>query len=142
MLYKIFKLSIPLIKGEPMTNKKFIDKHAEEQPTVLSAQQTLLAAERTFFALIRTALSAIAGGVAILRLIEVGTSSHTIADYIIGETLIIWACALMIMAYVDYRKIQKQLIAHKKGAWRRYRFFILLAPLLMISVLLIWVTLS
>lgn len=123
-----------------MINHEHID-NLEEERTALSTERTLLAAERTFFSLIRTALSALAGGVAIIRLIAFRTLLHKIIAYGIGETLILWACALMIMAYRDYTKIHRQLVVHKKNARGHYRFFLLLAPLLMISILLIWVTL-
>ena len=64
-------------------------KNQEISDHMLAEERTLLAAERTFSAWLRTALAAIAGGVAILRLISFKTETHRIVAHIIGELLIL-----------------------------------------------------
>src|SRR5271168_467436 len=76
---------------------------------VLAQERTLLAAERTFSAWLRTALAAMAGGLAILRLVIFKTETHRIVAHIIGEILIVWACGLVIFSSIDYKKMRDKL---------------------------------
>jgi len=112
-----------------------------ETTNQLAEERTLLAAERTFSAWLRTALAAMAGGLAILRLIQFKTELHRLMAHIIGETLIIWGCALIILAAVDYQKTRKQLVIAQNYKSSQLGFLIIVLPLLLIATLLIWVTL-
>jgi len=116
-------------------------KNQETINDILAEERTLLAAERTFSAWLRTALAAMAGGLAILRLIIFKNEIHRIIAHIAGETLILWGCALIILASIDYKKIRSQLIRAKNYKSSQLGFLIIVAPLLLISTLLIWVTL-
>lgn len=120
-------------KGEGMENKEINYALAEER--------TLLAAERTFSAWLRTALAAMAGGLAILRLISFRTDLHRIIAHIIGEILILWAAALIILAAMDYKKTSGNLIWAKNYKSRSFGFLVICIPLFIITALLIWVTL-
>lgn len=115
-------------------------KDQEINSTMLAQERTLLAAERTYSAWLRTALAAMAGGIAILRLISFKTDIHRIIGHIIGETLIIWGCLLIVFSSIDYKKIHSQLIVknYKSSPWG---FMIIVLPLLIISTLLIVITL-
>ena len=120
-------------------NKTVIDQ--EKINNLLAEERPLLAAERTFSAWLRTALAAMAGGVAILRLINFKTEFHTIIAHIIGETLILWGCLLIIFSVIDYKKTRNKLINAKNYKSSPFGFFLIVMPLLLISALLIWVTL-
>lgn len=116
-------------------------KTPETPEHLLAKERTLLAAERTFFAWLRTALSAMAGGLAILRLIDFRTASHKLIAHIIGETLILWGCALIIMSTIDYKRSYDRLAAAHNSKNTQIRFFIIVLPLLVISALLVLITL-
>lgn len=106
----------------------------------LAQERTLLSAERTFAAWIRTAIAAMAGGVAILRLITFKTELHRIVAYIIGEMLIAWGLLLIAMALYDYKTLCNSFgIKHYKNF--PLRLAIITLPLLIIIILLIWITL-
>ncbi len=107
----------------------------------LAEERTLLAAERTFSAWLRTALSAMAGGLAIIRLIHFKSEFHRIIAQIMGETLIVWGCVVIILAAIDYKKIRHILIHAKNYKSSPIGFLIMVVPLLFICALLIWVTL-
>lgn len=112
----------------------------EKQDTQLAHIRTQLAAERTFSAWIRTALAALAGGLAILRLVVFKSELHQVIAHIIGELLIIWGSLLILLAAVDYKRMSDQLkVKHYKSS--AFGFLIIVGPLLMISLLLFWVTL-
>lgn len=117
-----------------MENKETINNQ-------LAEERTLLAAERTFSAWLRTALAAMAGGLAILRLIDFKSELHRTIAHIIGETLILWGCALVILASIDYKKIHNKLIMAKNYKSSQLGFLIIIVPLLLMSALLVWVTL-
>lgn len=108
---------------------------------VLAEERTLLAAERTFSAWVRTALATMAGGLAILRLISFKSDLHRIVAHIIGETLILWGCVVIVLASIDYKKTRKKLSMAKNYKSSELGFIIIVVPLLIISALLIWVTL-
>ncbi len=108
---------------------------------LLAEERTLLAAERTFSAWLRTALAAMAGGLAILRLIVFRTEFHKIVAYIIGETLILWGCLIIILSSIDYNKTRNKLTLAKNYKSSKIGYFTIVLPLLLISALLIWVTL-
>jgi putative membrane protein len=108
---------------------------------LLAEERTLLAAERTFSAWLRTALAAMAGGIAILRLISFKSESHRIAAHIIGETLMLWGCALIILSSIDYKKTRNKLTIAKNYKSSQLGFLIIVLPLLVMALLLIWVTL-
>ncbi len=116
-----------------MKNQELID-------SLLAEERTLLAAERTFSAWLRTALAAMAGGIAILRLISFKTEFHKIIAHIIGETLIIWGCAIIVLASIDYKKLRMRFTATSYKS-SQLGFLIIVIPLLVISALLVWVTL-
>lgn len=116
-----------------MKNQEIINNLAEER--------TLLAAERTFSAWLRTALAAMAGGIAILRLIHFKSESHRIIAHIIGEILILWGCALIVLSAIDYKKTHNKLTIAYNYKSSKLGFLIMVVPLLIISVLLAWVTL-
>lgn len=116
-------------------------EHQEKNSIILSEERTLLAAERTFSAWIRTALSAMAGGVAILRLIVFKTELHKIIAHVIGETLVLWGCALIILSSIDYKKSRSRLRIAKNFKSSEIGFFIIVMPLLLMALLLVWVTL-
>ena len=113
----------------------------QESNNALAEERTLLAAERTFSAWIRTALAAMAGGVAILRLIAFNTETHRIMAHVIGETLILWACGLVIFSSIDYKKTCDKLTVAKNSKSSPFIFFAVVLPLLAVSLLLIWITL-
>ena len=112
-----------------------------ENTNILAEERTLLAAERTFSAWLRTALSAMAGGLAILRLIHFKTDIHKIIAHVIGETLILWGSAIIILASIDYKKSRVRLSIAKNYKSSQMGYFIIVLPLLLIAGLLIWVTL-
>jgi putative membrane protein len=116
-------------------------KNQEIFDIVLAEERTLLAAERTFSAWLRTALSAMAGGLAIIRLINFKSELHRIIAHIMGETLILWGCMVIVLAAIDYKKIHRILIRAKNYKSSQMGFLIMVVPLLFISALLIWVTL-
>jgi len=116
----------------------------KEQKTIdliLAEERTLLAAERTFSAWIRTALAAMAGGLAIMRFIVFKTDLHRIIAHGIGETLIVWGCVLIILSSIDYTRAHKNLSAAKNYKSSPLGSLVVIVPLLVISILLIWVTL-
>ena len=113
----------------------------QETSNMLAEERTLLAAERTFSAWLRTALTAMAGGIAILRLISFKSDIHKIIAHIIGETLILWGCALIILLSIDYKKTRDKLLVAKSYKTSQLGFIIIVLPLLLLSLLLIWVTL-
>jgi len=106
----------------------------------LAEKRTLLAAERTFSAWIRTALTAMAGGLAILRLIHFKTELHKTIATVIGETLILWGFMLIVLSAIDYRK-HVQLSPVKNYKDSPLGFVFMIAPLLLVAALLVWVTL-
>lgn len=107
----------------------------------LAQERTLLAAERTFSAWLRTALAAMAGGLAILRLISFKSDTHRIIAHVIGETLILWGCLLIVLSSIDYKKMRDTLVMAKNFKSSQIGYFIIVLPLLLISILLVWVTL-
>lgn len=113
----------------------------EKTANMLAAERTLLAAERTFSAWIRTALAAMAGGLAILRLVIFKTDLHRIIGHIIGETLIIWGCLLILLSSLDYKKVRDSLTTAKNYKSSQIGLIIIIVPLVIISILLVWVTL-
>jgi uncharacterized membrane protein YidH (DUF202 family) len=108
---------------------------------VLAEERTLLAAERTFSSWLRTALAAMAGGLAILRLINFKSDLHRIIGHIIGEMLILWGCAVIIFASIDYKKIHNTLTIAKNYKSSQMGYLVVVIPLLVICALLIWITL-
>ncbi len=115
-------------------------KNNEFNSMQLAEERTLLALERTFSAWLRTALTAMAGGLAILRLISFRSETHKIIAHIIGETLILWGCLLLVLSSIDYNKMRKKLSMAKNYKGSQWGFILLVLPLLIISALLIWVT--
>ncbi len=113
----------------------------QEIDNALSQERTLLASERTFSAWLRTALAAMGGGIAILRLISFKTDIHRIIAHIIGETLILWGCLIIVLASIDYKTIRNKLTLAKNYKSSQLGFLIVVLPLLIVSVLLMWVTL-
>lgn len=113
----------------------------EITPSVLEEERVLLATERTFSAWIRTALTAMAGGLAILRLISFKSEFHRTIAYIIGEILILWGGVVIIFSAIDYKKTCNKLLSTKNYKGYHTAFLIIVTPLLLIAVLLVWVTL-
>ena len=116
-------------------------KNQEIFSTLLAEERTLLVAESTYSAWIRTALTAMGGGLAILRLISFKTKTHEIVAHIIGETLILWGCLVIVLASIDYKKMRNKLVLAKNYKSSELGFLTIVVPLLLISALLIWVTL-
>lgn len=116
-------------------------KNHETESTVLAQERTMLALERTFSAWLRTAIAAMAGGLAILRLITFKTDLHRIVAHVIGETLIFWGCLLIILSTIDYKKMSNKLVLAKNYKTSKIGFIIIVLPLLIMSTLLILVTL-
>lgn len=116
-------------------------KNQEINNNILAEERTLLASERTFSAWLRTALAAMAGGLAILRLIVFKTDLHRIIAHVIGETLIVWGCLIIVLSALDYKRMQDKLVVAKNFKSSQIGFIIIVVPLLIISTLLIWVTL-
>lgn len=116
-------------------------KSQETNNTILAEERTLLALERTFSAWLRTALAAMAGGIAILRLLSFKTETHRIIAHVMGETLILWGCMLIILSAIDYKKMRTRLNIAKSYKSSHLGFIIIVLPLLLISMLLVWVTL-
>lgn len=116
-------------------------KNQEINDHLLAQERTLLASERTYSAWIRTALAAMAGGLAILRLITFKTDYHRIIAHIIGQTLILWGCVLIVLASLDYKRTRHKLLLVKSYKTSTMGFVVIVVPLLIISALLIWVTL-
>lgn len=111
------------------------------QENIQSQERTLLAAERTFSAWLRTALAGMAGGLAILRLIAFKTETHRIIAHIIGEILIVWACGLVIFSSIDYKKMRDKLADVQDTKSYPLILFAVILPLLVVSLLLVWITL-
>ncbi|MBI2774445.1 DUF202 domain-containing protein [Candidatus Dependentiae bacterium] len=116
-------------------------KNRELSMEMLAEERTLLAAERTFSAWLRTALAAMAGGIAILRLITFKTDFHKIIAHITGETLILWGFIIIILSALDYKKTRRKLDIAKSYKSSSLGFIIIVVPLIIMSALLIWVTL-
>ena len=116
-------------------------KNHEIDSNILAQERTLLALERTFSAWLRTAIAAMAGGLAILRLITFKTDLHRIIAHVIGETLIFWGCLLLILSAIDYKKMSDRLPLAKSYKTSQIGFIIIVLPLLIMSTLLILVTL-
>jgi putative membrane protein len=112
----------------------------EKNKDILAQERTVLAAERTFSAWIRTALSAMAGGLAILRLIVFKTDLHRIVGHIIGETLIVWGCMIIMLSSIDYKIMRDRLVTQNYKS-SQMGLIMIIAPLLIVSILLIWITL-
>ncbi len=108
---------------------------------ILTEERTLLAAERTFSAWVRTALSAMAGGLAIMRLIAFKTESHRIMAHVIGQMLIFWGCLLIILASIDYKNMHHKLRLANNYNRSQVRYFFIVLPLLLIAFLLVLITL-
>ncbi len=113
----------------------------DTRATVLAEERTLLALERTYSAWVRTALAAMAGGLAILRLLHFKTDLHRIIAHTIGQTLILWGCLLIVLASIDYKKVRNKLPKVKNFKTSAFGFILIVLPLIVISFLLIWVTL-
>lgn len=107
----------------------------------LAEERTLLAADRTFSAWIRTALTAMACGLAILRLITFKSDMHRAIAHIIGDTLILWGFIIIIVSAIDYKKTRNKLNIAKNYKSSHLGLSIIVLPLLVMSALLIWVTL-
>jgi|SRR5579859_2851065 len=116
-------------------------KNEELNINMLAEERTLLAAERTFSAWLRTALAAMAGGIAILRLIVFKSDIHRIVAHIVGETLILWGCLLIVLSSIDYKKTRDKLMIAKSYKSSQIGYLVIVVPLLIISALLVWVTL-
>lgn len=116
-------------------------KNKKISRNILAQERTLLAAERTFSAWLRTALAAMAGGVAILRLLHFKTDTHRIVAHIIGEMLILWGCLVIVLSSIDHKKIQDKLMLAQNYKSSTLGYMATVVPLLIISALLIWVTL-
>jgi putative membrane protein len=105
----------------------------------LSLERTLLSAQRTFSAWIRTGLAALAGGLAITRIIIFKTLSHERAAHMAAYMLIVWAGGIFVLAYYDYKRLiyqLKQTNDYTISLWRLNSItFILLA----VVVILLWV---
>jgi len=113
----------------------------EPDSLILAEERTLLAAERTFSAWLRTALSAMAGGLAILRLLSFKNETHRIAAHILGEMLILWGCLLVVLASLDYKSTRSKLAIAKNYKSTYMGFIVIVLPLFIMSALLIIVTL-
>lgn len=115
----------------------------DDQPHYLmrAQERTLLAAERTFSAWIRTALAAMAGGLAILRLLHFKTEMHRVIAHVMGQTLIVWGAIVIIIASLDYLTIRKKLMVEHSYEISPVRFVVIVFPLVLVAALLIWVTL-
>lgn len=111
-------------------------KHHEDSNT-LAQERTLLAAERTFSAWLNTALGAMAGGLAILRLLIFKTIFHKILAHIIGNMLIMWGMLLIVFAAIDYKKIAHALPKTTSYKGSVIGFYIIIIPLLVMSLLLL-----
>ncbi|MCX5922096.1 MAG: DUF202 domain-containing protein [Candidatus Dependentiae bacterium] len=116
-------------------------KNHEDKIYLLAEERTLLSAERTFSAWLRTALAAMAAGLAILRLVIFKTEIHRIIAHIMGETLILWGCLIIILSSIDYKKIRNSLTLAKNYKSSQIGYFTIVVPLLIIATLLILVTL-
>lgn len=128
LLYAVYEM------GEKMKNEEIIINR-------LAEERTLLAAERTFSAWLRTALAAMAGGLAILRLIHFKTDTHRIIAHIMGEILLVWGCVVIVLSAIDYKKTRDTLLVAKNIKSSQLGFVIVVVPLVIIATLLIWVTL-
>lgn len=106
----------------------------------LAQERTLLACERTFSAWVRTALAAMAGGLAILRLISFKTDLHRMVAHGIGHMLIIWGCLIIILAAMDYKRTHAKLELTRNYKSSLTGYLIMVVPLLIISTLLILIT--
>lgn len=115
--------------------------HDELEKNSLAQERTLLAAERTFSAWLRTALAAMAGGLAILRLIFFKTDFHRILGHVVGEMLMLWGCLIIVLASIDYKRMRNKLTAAKSYKSSQIGYVAIVIPLLIISTLLVWLTL-
>ena len=116
-------------------------ENREINNNVLAEERTLLAAERTFSAWLRTAIAAMAGGLAILRLITFKSELHRTIAHIMGEALILWGFLLVILSSIDYKKTSNKLRIATNYKSSTTGFLVIVIPLLIMSALLIWVTL-
>lgn len=116
-------------------------KNQETMSERLAEERTLLAAERTFSAWIRTALAAMAGGLAIQRLAIFKTELHRLIAHTIGVILIFWGCLVIILSSIDYKKIRDKFMIAKSYKTSQLGVIIIVVPLVIISLLLVWLTL-
>ncbi len=116
-------------------------KDQELDNNQLAEERTLLAAERTFSAWLRTALAAMGGGLAILRLISFKSELHRTIGHILGETLILWGCAIILFSALDFKDTRNKLRFAKNYKSSTTGFLVIVVPLLVMAALLIWITL-
>lgn len=116
-------------------------KNEQNTDMILAEERTLLAAERTFSAWLRTALAAMAGGLAIMRLISFKTESHRIMAHLTGQMLIFWGCVLIVLASIDYKNIHKKLSLATNYNRSQIRYLFIVLPLLFIALLVVLITL-
>ncbi|HZW60687.1 MAG TPA: hypothetical protein VFF04_00515, partial [Candidatus Babeliales bacterium] len=86
------------------------------------------------------ALAAMAGGIAILRLIIFRSETHRMIGHVIGETLILWGCLIIILSSIDYKRTRDKVHVRSYKS-SKLGFLIVVIPLLIVSVLLVWITL-
>jgi putative membrane protein len=115
-------------------------KDTPTRTLIMAEEQLLLASERTFSAWIRTALAAMAGGLAVLRLISFKSDIHRFIAHTIGQLLIIWGCAIIVAASHDYQKNRSKLIHATSFKSSQFGYLLIVLPLLLISFLLLGVT--
>lgn len=116
-------------------------ENQQKTDMILTEERTLLAAERTFSAWIRTALAAMAGGLAIMRLISFKTESHRIMAHFAGQMLIFWGCVLIVLASIDYKNMHHKLSLASNYNRSQIRYFFIVLPLLFIALLMVLITL-
>lgn len=116
-------------------------KNEQNTDMILAEERTLLAAERTFSAWLRTALAAMAGGLAIMRLISFKTESHRVMAHLTGYMLIFWGCVLIVLASIDYKNIHNKLSLANNYNRSQIRYFFIVLPLLFIALLVVLITL-
>lgn len=76
----------------------------KDEQISLAIERTRMAGERTFLSWLRTGLTAVGGGIAIIKLISFHTEFHRWMAQMVGHLLIAWGIVTFIFSLVSYRK--------------------------------------
>ncbi len=106
----------------------------------LARLRTTLAIERTFAAWIRTGLASIGGGLAIIKLIPFRNYSNQLIANIIGILLAIWGISVIIIGFLNYKHLAKEISGtHNQDRLIR-RFTVITLSIILIGLLILFIS--
>ena len=115
------------------------------QPTLndtLAEERTLLAAERTYSAWVRTGLSAIAGGLAIVKLVSFQSTAHQFIARLVGPILVLWGAGIFAFAFLSFRRISRSLEYKGVASLSPLSLGLITLVLILIAALILLLTLQ